>query len=289
MQATGLAQTDRSQRRIAAVLGTVATLRRPGGTVSEVAHDARNMVTALTLYCDLLSEPGVLNEGYGHYASELRLIAATSRRLIEKLMLLDADGAACVDARVSPPFLPQNRLPAGPTNQAGGQPDAPIENLQNELLANRNLLDALTGPAIAITVRTEGGARPVQLSRADLTRVLVNLVKNATEAIGTSGAIDMTLRDVPDARGECSSVALLIEDSGPGIPAEVLDTIFAPGYTARRQGAEAGQDEGWPVAHRGLGLAIARSLIEAAGGTIRAANRSGGGARFTIELPVRSE
>ena len=51
----------RSERkRVEAVVETLATLRSQGESVAEVAHDARNMVTALGLYCDLLEEPGVL-------------------------------------------------------------------------------------------------------------------------------------------------------------------------------------------------------------------------------------
>ena len=62
-----------------------------GETVAEVAHDARNMVTALGLYCDLLEEPGVLANPFAHYGSELRLVAAASRRLVEKLVAIDTD------------------------------------------------------------------------------------------------------------------------------------------------------------------------------------------------------
>ena len=57
-----------------------------GETLSEVAHDARNMVTALGLYCDLLEEPGVLATPFMHYGHELRLVAAASRRLVEKIV-----------------------------------------------------------------------------------------------------------------------------------------------------------------------------------------------------------
>jgi two-component system sensor histidine kinase ChvG len=77
-----------------------------------------------------------------------------------------------------------------------------------------------------------------------------------------------------------------VEDSGPGIPEDLLETIFDSGYTTHAQGADQVQEGGWPVTHHGLGLSITRSLIEAAGGTIRAANRPEGGARLTIELPV---
>ena len=53
-------------------------------------------------------------------------------------------------------------------------PGKPIENLARELAANRNLLSALAGPSIALTVNTAGGARPVRMSGEDLTRILVN-------------------------------------------------------------------------------------------------------------------
>jgi signal transduction histidine kinase len=298
MQATEIDQTDlnradRSRQRVVAVVETLAAMRHRGGTVAEVAHDARNMVTALALYCDLLSEPGVLAESYGHYANELRLVAAASRRLVEKLMLIDLSDGISVEGVVPSRLLPRNELPAWPTSPAGSAvtslPGDPIDNLQNELLANRDLLDALTGLSINLTMRTEGGARPVRLSREDLTRILVNVVKNAAEAMRRAGSIEITLRDLPDAHGEVTAAALIVEDSGPGIPEDLLETVFDSGYTTHAQGAGQVQDGGWPVTHHGLGLAITRSLIEAAGGVIRAANRPGGGAQLTIELPVRTD
>lgn len=79
--------------RVEAVVETLATLGRESETIAEVAHDARNMVTALCLYCDLLEEPGVLAPDFLHYGSELRLIAAASHRLVQKLVALDTDAA----------------------------------------------------------------------------------------------------------------------------------------------------------------------------------------------------
>ena len=67
--------------------------------------------------------------------------------------------------------------------------------------------------------------------------------------------------------------ALTVEDNGPGIPAEALEKIFDSGYTTRA-GRTPARQRGWPAAHRGLGLAITRSIVEAAGGRIRAANRA---------------
>ena len=86
-QTAGSDGTER--KRVEAVVETLATLRSEGESLAEVAHDASNMVTALGLYCDLLEEPGVLATPFLHYGSELRLVAAASRRLVEKLVALD--------------------------------------------------------------------------------------------------------------------------------------------------------------------------------------------------------
>src|SRR5579862_4815624 len=96
MQRTGLMTTVNTseRKRLEAVVETLATVGNHGETVAEVAHDARNMVTALGLYCDLLEEPGVLANPFAHYGSELRLVAAASRRLVEKLVAIDANAEA---------------------------------------------------------------------------------------------------------------------------------------------------------------------------------------------------
>ncbi len=283
------------RKRVEAVVETLANLRGGGESLAEVAHDARNMVTALGLYCDLLEEPGVLAPSYLHYGSELRLVATASRRLVEKLVALDArndrrhaaTGPATGPAEIG---ASQLRVEPRPVNRHrhSGQwdllPADPIHNLASELLANRNLLAALAGPAIAVTVDAEGGSKPVKLTAEDLTRVLVNLVKNAAEAMTAGGRIHLSLREHPAVAGTAEWLSLTIEDNGPGIPPAATDSIFASGYTTRTQ-SETGA---WPATHRGLGLAITRSIVEEAGGRIHAINRSPSGARFEIELPVRT-
>ena len=77
------------QKQVDKVVDILSTLTTQGQEVAEIAHDARNMVTALDLYCDLLQEPGVLASPFSHYCGELRLVAAASRRLIDKLMSID--------------------------------------------------------------------------------------------------------------------------------------------------------------------------------------------------------
>jgi signal transduction histidine kinase len=267
--------------RVETVVETLASLHNSGETLAEVAHDARNMVTALGLYCELLEQPGVLTPSYRHYGSELRLVATASRRLVEKLVALDGRAA-----------LPLDELRAKPGSSSRNQNQqrwempaaAPIENLAAEVLANRNLLAALAGPSITLTVEAEGGLLPVRLTGEDLTRVLVNLVKNAAEAMPGGGRIQITLSERQGKTGEAESLLLTVEDNGRGIPQKSLEKIFDSGYSTHLQGAS--QSGSWPASHRGLGLSITRSIVEAAGGHIFAAHHAGPGARFEMELPV---
>ncbi len=301
------ARTGAERQRVEAVVETLANLRNQGETLAEVAHDARNMVTALGLYCDLLEEPGVLASPLAHYGTELRLLAAASRRLVEKLVELDeheetagtepATTAALGSSLTSPvdmgswypiPALPASNSRSQPqrNRQWDLMPAEPIANLAAEVVANRNLLSSLAGPAVALTVDTEAGALPVRLTGEDLTRVLINLIKNAGEVLPAGGRILISLREHRDPANGANWLYLTVEDNGPGIPELALEKIFESGYTVPAGGVSV--STGWPSTHRGLGLAITRSIVEAAGGHVSATNRSQGGARFEIELPVRT-
>ncbi len=295
-------------------------------TFAEVAHDARNMVTALGLYCDLLEEPGVLATPFIHYGHELRMVAMASRRLVEKIVTLDSQSAirtaalpdlvalsapksACLDSAcletglaggpAQKPDAPANANPNA-SRRWDLLPAAPVTDLAAELVANRSLLAALAGPSIVLTVQAEGGARPVQLTGEDLTRVLVNLVKNSAEAMPAGGRIHIGLRETSPAetglrepnltaQAAVTAVApgllLTVEDNGPGIPAINVETVFASGYTTHGMGEAS---NGYRILnHHGLGLAISRSIVEGAGGRITAGNQQQGGACVSILLPLR--
>jgi signal transduction histidine kinase len=285
------------RRRVEAMVETLSSLRGESENLAEVAHDARNMVTALGLYCDLLEEPGVLNPAFQHYGSELRLVATASRRLVEKLVALDArpslsrgnapmqSGPSKIESGQIESELPSVSWP-GRAHRWDLLPAEPISDLAAELRTSRNLLSALAGPSIVLTLDAEGGAQPVRLTGEDLTRILVNLVKNAAEAMPEGGSIQLGLRERAPVSGTAGGLTLTVEDSGPGLPREALDNIFDSGYTTRSS-ASTGQNER-PAGDRGLGLFITRSIVEAAGGSIHAANLVPNGARFEIDLPIRS-
>jgi signal transduction histidine kinase len=268
-------------------------------------HDARNMVSAMDLYCDLLEEPGVLSAPFHHYAGELRLVSGAGRRLLEKMAVAESVTEFQNPALQNPaqsrnaPFpglrTDSHPAPAHPAGSLDGERslDGPnrdsrraiishgrtVADLAGELRGNHNLLSALVGPGITIGLSISGGQRPIAMTGDDLTRVLVNLARNAAEAMSFGGHIQLALEEGAE------YLSLSITDNGPGIPEAALETIFAPGYSTRAGLAFASEptsdasSRAWPVQHRGLGLSIVRSIITAAGGSIWAANRSGVSAR----------
>ena len=113
---------------------------------------------------------------------------------------------------------------------------------------------------------------PVRIDRGELEQVLVNLVKNAADAIAdTRRGGEVVVAVV--ARG--ARATLSVRDDGPGIPAERLPQIFEPFFTTKPAGVGTG-----------LGLPLVAQLIERAGGTVAVDSVVGRGTCFTISVPM---
>jgi signal transduction histidine kinase len=114
----------------------------------------------------------------------------------------------------------------------------------------------------------EPAGLPLVQADGDLVcQVLVGLLANAAEATPAGG--DVVVR----ARASNGTVELAVADSGPGIAPELRGRVFEPFFTTRANGT-------------GLGLAVARQIVEAHGGRIDVGERPGGGACVTLWLPV---
>ena len=146
-----------------------------------------------------------------------------------------------------------------------------IENINT--IAEDALALGLIGTRSAdITTRVElsPSSPPILVDRVQIQQVLVNLLRNAAEAMADSPRRELT---VVTSGIKDDAVEVVVADTGPGIPEEIADRIFNPFVTTKPGGM-------------GIGLAISRSIIEAHGGRLSMAPNAGGGTVFQFTLPA---
>ncbi|HET7274683.1 MAG TPA: HAMP domain-containing sensor histidine kinase [Longimicrobiaceae bacterium] len=200
-----------------------------------VAHELKNPLTPLRLAIRTLQRraPGLPD------AEALDVLETESRRLEE----------------LAHSFAQFGHLPEGPTSE----------------IDLRELFDYLLRAHLPEAVSSRLRA-PVDLPHVDghhdaLARAFANLLLNAVDAMGPKGgAITVVL----STSGDAAEIRIL--DSGPGIPEELIESIWEPDFSTKSRGT-------------GLGLALVRQTIHAHGGGIWAKNRPDGGAEFRVLLP----
>jgi len=166
-------------------------------------------------------------------------------------------------------LLALSRLEAG----VMGVPEEEINvnELASAVVADARFEAETRGRAVDLS---SGGEVHVRGRAELLHRALENVVRNALRHTPEGGRVAVKVR--PDADG--NELRITVLDQGPGVPEKELDTIFEPFF--RGEGSQ------YTDGH-GLGLAIARRVMEAHGGAIRASNRAEGGLCVEIVLPVK--
>jgi two-component system sensor histidine kinase HydH len=134
----------------------------------------------------------------------------------------------------------------------------------------------------------EGGVRVVRdyasplptvvCDPTQLRQVFVNLFTNARDAMPGGGTVTVRIRsgDGGAARGIGPHLVAEVEDTGGGLPPDVMDHVFTPFYTTKESGT-------------GLGLAIVKRIMQNHAGSVEVANRPGRGATFVLRLPLRPD
>jgi signal transduction histidine kinase len=127
------------------------------------------------------------------------------------------------------------------------------------------------------TLRFEPDPEPLTVigDRVQIRQVVLNLLVNAMEATAEAGGAERAVV-VRTERTGTDYARIFVQDTGPGLRDDTRDRIFEPFYTSKASGM-------------GMGLPIARSIVEAHGGAISAANNSGRGATFIVVLPLDRE
>ena len=132
----------------------------------------------------------------------------------------------------------------------------------------------LESSQVAVATEYQASLPPVRADRIQLQQIVLNLVKNAIEAMSSAPSGSRHVRVVTRLNGN-SRVLLSVQDSGHGIAAEDQDRVFDPFFTTKPTGM-------------GLGLAICRTVAQDHGGNLRLVETSSHGSIFEIELPIGS-
>ena len=202
-----------------------------------VAHEIKNPLTAMRIAVDQLR----------------RRDGETERRNSLARDVLDAETNRL--ERLAREFADFGRMPEGPASEVD------LVELLEELG------HTAVPEGVTVTVQANGGRRTILGHYEPLRRAFANLVRNAAEAMGGTGQIEVAIR------GEGAAVAVSVADHGPGVPRELGARVFEPYVTTKADGT-------------GLGLALVRQTIDAHRGTIALSDTSGGGATFTVSFPA---
>ena len=200
-----------------------------------VAHEIKNPLTAMRIAVDQLRRSGGTADGRSSVAVDV--MESETERL----------------ERLAKEFSEFGRLPEGPRSEV---------DLVDLLM---DLGKTAVPPAVDVRVRANGGSCRLLGHYDPLRRAFANLLRNAAEAMGGRGAIDVSVT------AEGAGLLVTIADHGPGIPDELRQRVFEPYFTTKQDGT-------------GLGLALVRQTIEAHHGTITLADTPGGGATFSVVL-----
>lgn len=165
--------------------------------------------------------------------------------------------------------------------QQPGRPES--VDLAGGVLENMKVLGSVLGTHISVSVSTEPSLPSVHMDRPQFEQILLNLLLNARDAMPDGGELRISTRlPTPDdlakagldRRARAEYVALVVEDTGIGMPPDVVDRVFEPFFTTKERGRGTG-----------LGLASVYGLVGQTGGHITVESKPDAGSRFTVLLP----
>jgi len=218
-----------------------------GKMAAHVTHEIRNPLSAMGLNVELLEEEITQSSGQAANSAEVKNLLAAIQREVQRLEHLSEE------------YLRVARLPE------------PRMEADDVATAVREIV-AFARPEIeqarcTVGIHVEPDLRPALFDENQLRQALLNLLRNAREAMPDGGPIDVRV----EAAG--MSVVIDVDDRGGGIPEPIRARVFDPFFSTKGEGT-------------GLGLAITRHIVEAHGGNVTCERRDGGGTRFRIALPI---
>ena len=248
---------------------------------THLAHDARNWLTTLQIYCDLLRTSGAVKTGYERWMEELSGSVERGQDLVASLL----ESLETAEQK--------NSAAVAKTENDASSETAPMPRGVdlNQILARRQpLWQHMAGDRIRVEIDAPMNLGKARMGESALERILTNLVQNAMEAMPDGGRLRISARRGcrPVRRTErndspTNTLLLRVIDTGHGIAAEDRTRIFEAGVSGKAGFGKTGRKERAGI--HGYGLAIVRELTERAGGAVRVRSRPGRGSCFEVKLP----
>jgi CheY-like chemotaxis protein len=238
-----------SPERLRQELAQAQRMEAIGQLVPGITHELSNPLAAIMAFSQLIFRDPRLPADLRHDAELLIEEAARTRRIVQNLL-----------------DFARRRSPERHPTSLGPLIDSVLD-LQSY---------AIGAHGIQIEVAIDPDVPPVELDRAQIQQVLLNLTLNAIQALSATRGGRLRIHARVERRGMDSFVALSVVDDGPGLPEELRDRIFVPFFTTKS-----------PDEATGLGLPVSADIVAAHGGRLRLEpDAAGQGAAFVIELPI---
>jgi two-component system NtrC family sensor kinase len=226
-----------------------------GKVSAQITHEIRNPLSSIGLNAELLADElqGAHFDDPANRKETLALLSSMAHE-IDRLTEISEQYLA---------FARQPR-PVGTRVDLNELTGDLVDFLRPELLQ--------AGVRVALDLDAE--LPPVAGDEGQLRQALLNLVRNAKEAMAPAGGeLTVRTRALPAAEGAPERACLVVRDHGPGISPSALDHLFEPFFSTKAKGT-------------GLGLALTQQIINDHGGTLEVRNETDGGACFTLTLPA---
>ena len=213
-----------------------------GTMAARVTHEIRNPLSSMALNLELLEEePG--------QSEEAQTLVRAIKGEVDRLSALSDQYLSLARQQ---PLRPDEEDPANLIDEVGALARPELER-----------------HGARLRIELSSGLPKVHLDEGQIKQVLLNLIRNAREAMPEGGEVRLAVAPLAD------GIEIRVEDEGDGIPAEVGKSLFEPFFTTKPRGT-------------GLGLAITRQIVESHGGHIRCEAREVRGTRFLVWLPRKA-
>jgi signal transduction histidine kinase/HD-like signal output (HDOD) protein len=219
--------------------------------IRKLIHEANNPLTIITNYLQILSIK--MQDSDKQVGSQIETLQQEVERVANILLRMKE-----------------------PAEKSDNPDDKVMENTNINLLIKELIsvfqTSLFQSNQIVTDLRLDDSIPDIQCDRNGLKQILINLIKNAAEAMPDGGVIDIGTHDLINMNGQ-QYIELVIADTGPGMSEDVLANLFKPVNTTKGE------------KHSGLGLSICKNIIDKLGGMISCHKLQSGGTKFVILLP----